>query len=106
MIPDACLEPEEPPLRWPWYWLVSVWYRLKYALDVREYSWNGPKKIRWSAMRYWCWWEDRFHNSLWVQEYFRRVKCRWQGHPKGIVFNNPGGLEPDTHCSNCGEDIG
>jgi len=32
--------------------------------------------------------------------------CRAKGHPAGIVFYNPGGLEPDTKCSNCEEDIG
>ncbi len=31
--------------------------------------------------------------------------CRFRGHP-GIVFYNPGGFEPDMHCTRCGEDTG
>ncbi len=34
------------------------------------------------------------------------VKCRWQGHPYDVYWYNAGGLEPDTHCMNCGEDLG
>ena len=32
--------------------------------------------------------------------------CRLRSHPAGIVFFNPGGLEPDYHCRNCGDDCG
>lgn len=37
---------------------------------------------------------------------FERVVCRAKGHPKGEVFYNPGGYEPDHHCQTCGEEIG
>lgn len=93
-------------LLYPLFWVVSRAGLAHYALDPRSYSWSGPRPLRWSHMRYWCWWQDVFFDrQTWV-EYLIRVKCRWHGHPAGIVFYNPGGLEPNTHCSNCGEDIG
>lgn len=32
--------------------------------------------------------------------------CRMKGHPEGTVWFNPGALEPDMHCKNCGDDLG
>lgn len=37
---------------------------------------------------------------------FLRVSCRVRGHPKGAIFYNPGGYEPDWTCRTCGEDLG
>lgn len=37
---------------------------------------------------------------------WERIVCRAKGHPKGEVFYNPGGYEPDHHCQTCGEDLG
>jgi hypothetical protein len=31
--------------------------------------------------------------------------CRAKGHER-VVWFNPGGLEPDMHCQNCGDDLG
>lgn len=31
--------------------------------------------------------------------------CRLRGHPNGQVYYNPGGLEPDDRCVDCGERI-
>jgi hypothetical protein len=38
--------------------------------------------------------------------YPRVVWCRFRGHPRGEVYYNPGGLEPDHSCRDCGETIG
>jgi hypothetical protein len=47
---------------------------------------------------------DREDESmLW---YFKVWKCRWQGHPHGVVWYNTNGLEPDMTCKNCGDDLG
>lgn len=35
-----------------------------------------------------------------------RFWCRLKGHPDGVWFYNVGGLEPDMHCRNCGDDLG
>ena len=35
----------------------------------------------------------------------RAVICRWNGHKCGVVWYNPGGLEPDMHCRNCGDNL-
>jgi hypothetical protein len=37
---------------------------------------------------------------------FRALVCRGKGHPDGVIWYNPGGLEPDMHCKNCGDDLG
>lgn len=36
----------------------------------------------------------------------RVYRCRWLGHPYGVVWYNPQGLEPDMTCNNCGDDLG
>ena len=38
--------------------------------------------------------------------WFRTMLCRLRGHPAGVWWFNPGGLEPDMHCRNCGDDLG
>ena len=35
----------------------------------------------------------------------RAIVCRWQGHKCGVIWYNSGGLEPDMHCRNCGDDL-
>jgi len=35
----------------------------------------------------------------------RHFICRVRNHPAGVVWHNPGGIEPDMHCRNCGEDL-
>ena len=32
--------------------------------------------------------------------------CRAKGHPNGMIWINMGGEEPDTHCVDCGEELG
>jgi len=32
--------------------------------------------------------------------------CRVRGHQCGVVWMNPGGIEPDMHCKNCDDDLG
>lgn len=34
------------------------------------------------------------------------IWCRLRNHPAGIYYYNPNGWEPNTHCKNCGDDIG
>lgn len=38
--------------------------------------------------------------------YLSRCRCRWRGHPAGVVWMNVGGFEPDMTCRGCGEDLG
>ena len=33
-------------------------------------------------------------------------RCRFRGHRCGMIYYNPGGLQPDYRCRNCDEDIG
>ena len=32
--------------------------------------------------------------------------CRLRGHPRGVVWQNCAGLEPDMTCKDCGDDLG
>ena len=48
------------------------------------------------------WYQYLFENNTGL----RNVICRIKGHQDGIIFYSAGGLEPDNHCSNCGENLG
>jgi hypothetical protein len=58
---------------------------------------------------YWLtleWWHyllsrPRRGDSFWIA-----FRCRIRGHPEGVAWFNPGALEPDMHCKNCGDDLG
>lgn len=39
--------------------------------------------------------------SLWTA-----FLCRLRNHPDGVWYYNPGGVEPNMHCKNCGDDLG
>jgi hypothetical protein len=36
---------------------------------------------------------------------WRQFWCRLRGHPCGPIWYNPGGLEPDMSCKNCGDQL-
>lgn len=40
---------------------------------------------------------------LTFRDKINRFICRWNFHPCGSVYYNPGGFEPDGHCKNCGD---
>ena len=44
--------------------------------------------------------------SWWGEPWLRVLWCRMRGHRSGVVWFNPGGLEPDMHCRGCGDDLG
>jgi hypothetical protein len=37
---------------------------------------------------------------------WRAFWCRARGHPYPVVWFNLHWLEPDMHCTNCGDDLG
>jgi hypothetical protein len=37
---------------------------------------------------------------------WRHFRCRLRGHPRGVVWYNVGGSEPDMRCRDCGEYLG
>lgn len=47
-----------------------------------------------------------WHSDNRLLDWWNRLRCRMRGHPAGTVYYKPGGLEPDTHCKGCGDDIG
>ncbi len=54
-----------------------------YVLGPRERGQHFPDLSRWTIIR-----------------------CRYQGHKCGVIYYNPGGLEPDMHCQDCNENLG
>lgn len=71
---------------WPFKWTSPEWWRYVWQPPIVSYRTNARS---WSGT--YGKWRVRF--------------CRLRGHP-GIVYFNPGGMEPDTSCTRCGEDIG
>lgn len=70
---------------------------------------NVWKFTRWFTVSWWGHIFAPIKVSRYHDEWFPRIRtvwCRIRGHPAGIVFYNPGGLEPDYRCKNCGEDLG
>lgn len=63
-------------MKWLWLFTRDCW---QYLLEPRK-----DKEVPWIKV----------------------IICRWQGHPAGIIFYNPGGLEPDYTCRGCGDDLG
>lgn len=68
------------------------------------------ERFWWGALT-WCspdWWayllekpSPYFSVSRWTAFW-----CRVHGHPRGPIFYNAGGLEPNPHCKDCGDIIG
>lgn len=46
----------------------------------------------------WC------HNNR-IIDFCIRFKCRWNNHPCGAIYYNSFGIEPDSRCKNCGDDL-
>jgi hypothetical protein len=67
-------------MNWRPYWLDIEWWR--YVLQPVDTGGEGLKFM------------------------LKAYVCRWKGHPHGVVFYNPEGLEPDMTCKNCGDDLG
>lgn len=47
------------------------------------------------------WWSYLFERPVTL----RALWCRATGH-RSVVYYNPGGWEPDYHCTGCGDDLG
>lgn len=59
--------------------------------------------MRWLSF---LWYKYLFSNIPIDSNIFKSVVCRLQKHKCGVVWYNIGGVEPDMHCKNCGEDLG
>jgi len=70
-------------------------------------------------MRHWSNYLDRYFyeylfmkadNPGWcsdnkIIDFLKRLKCRWNNHPRGCVYYNSGGYEPDWTCKDCGDEL-
>lgn len=59
--------------------------------------------MRWLTL---AWYRYLFAPLSGDQHPWKTLKCRYQGHTKGVIWYNTGGLEPNMHCVRCGDDLG
>jgi hypothetical protein len=52
------------------------------------------------------WWKYLLAPKSWDESWLTVISCRVKGHPCGVRWVNPGGLEPDMTCKICGDDLG
>jgi len=53
------------------------------------------------------WWSYLFQSKSYKDiSWFTILKCRIKGHPCGVIWYNPCGVEPDMTCRDCGDDRG
>lgn len=60
-------------------------------------------------MRLWfslAWWKYLLSKPAWSSSRIKSFICRARNHPKGVVWFNPSGTEPDMRCKICGDDLG
>lgn len=51
-------------------------------------------------------WKKWFWRFLFEKPWtWKKVWCRLHGHPNGVWWFNSHGLEPDTHCKDCNDDL-
>lgn len=62
------------------------------------YVWQAP--TRWTGFPNYRQYRSWSGLNKWTVRW-----CRLRGHP-GMIFYNPGGLEPDTRCERCLEEMG
>lgn len=90
------------------WWFTKEWwcYILDDSKANKEYGpFNTYPRWRWLKFLEECK-GDYISNPLATfGNYMARCWCRIKGHGK-VYFYNPGGMEPDMHCRDCGEDIG
>lgn len=60
----------------------------------------------WFTSSAWNYLFGNWHGAGHYTGILRRALCRFRGHPAGVWWFNPNGLEPDMHCKNCGDDLG
>lgn len=92
-------------------WLTVNWY---VYLFTGAYD-RGWKHLPWLALPSpttdWYEWRHWFTSGRWKfvitdETKVNRILCRLRGHPRGEIYYNPGGYEPDHRCKDCGEEIG
>jgi hypothetical protein len=52
------------------------------------------------------WWKYLLEKKSEDVSWLEVIICRSKGHKCGVIWYNPGGLEPDMTCINCGDDLG
>lgn len=95
---------------WPKYLTFGWWaYALTGAYDRTwdDLPWLAlPSPITdWYEWRYWLR-TGRWRLTFTDETRVYRIYCRLRGHPRGEIYYNPGGIEPDHRCKDCGEEIG
>jgi len=51
------------------------------------------------------WWKYVFEKPCYGSSWLRSIWCRINKHPRGPVYYNPTGFEPDMTCKDCGDEL-
>ena len=80
----------------------------KLKIILEDLWWELHFKLRWFMPWWWkyLWWGTTTSYQRRKLTGFKHLWCRIQGHPHSVTWFNPGGLEPDMSCENCGDDLG
>lgn len=62
--------------------------------------------MHWFRVDWWKYLLERRRGDRHYRGVLLTFLCRARGHPFGVWWYNPNGLEPDMHCKNCGDDLG
>ena len=60
--------------------------------------------IKWFSIYWWKYLTEKRRDG--DESWIAVIKCRLTNHPKGVVWFNYTGFEPDMHCRDCGDDLG
>ncbi len=67
---------------------------------------SEPVFSKWLSI---SWYQYLFTDLKWADDgRFHKLEvilCRIKGHPRGRVFFNAGGWEPDNSCKDCGDEL-
>lgn len=61
--------------------------------------------LRWFHKDWWAYLFEKPRDPGYCS-WFTRLRCRLTGHPDGVWWYNPGGLEPNMKCKRCADDLG
>jgi hypothetical protein len=92
--------------------LMLEWALEDFRIHILNQDWRSLYPDSWLANIFHTGWFYRdWYNYLFEEKdpdysWWQVLKCRMFGHPAGVWWYNPNGLEPDMHCKGCGDNLG
>jgi len=60
---------------------------------------------KWFSSHWYRYLFSGFEDCYDFREVILRIICRIKGHPRGMIYFNPSGFEPDYRCKDCFEEL-